>query len=76
MIEGAIFLGACIIAATQAIKYLVKDVNGVVTIAVAVLLGILIALIDKEIGVTDLTVAQGILLGLASVGVHSVAREI
>lgn len=77
MTEGAIFLGAVIIAVTQAVKLLVpKRVQGVVTIAVAALLGLVLALVDKEIGVVDITVAQGVLLGLAAAGVHTVAKTV
>lgn len=76
MIEGAIFLGAVIIAATQLVKYVFPQVHDAWTIVVAVALGILVALVDKEIGVVDLTVAQGIMLALAAVGVHSTARQV
>lgn len=76
MTEGAIFIGAVIIAITQAVKYLAPNVHAAVTIGVAVLVGVLVALLDTEMGVVDLTVAQGILIALAAVGVHSTAREI
>lgn len=76
MVEAAVFLGAVIIAATQFVKFLAPNVNGAWTVLVAAGLGLLLALVDKEIGVTDITVAQGILLGLAAVGVHSTARQI
>lgn len=76
MIEGVIFIGLAIIATTQFIKSLVPNVNGAVTILVAVAIGIIVALIDKEIGVVDLTVAQGIVAGLAAVGVHTTASQI
>lgn len=76
MIEGVVFLGAAIIAVTQAIKYVMPNINGAVTIAVAAALGVLVALLDVEIGVTDLTVAEGILTGLSAAGVHTVARQV
>lgn len=76
MTEGAIFIGAVIIAVTQAVKYVAPKVNEVITIAVAVLVGLLVAVLDKEIGVVDITIAQGILIALAAVGVHSTARQI
>lgn len=76
MVEGIIFIGAAIIAATQAIKYLLPQVNGAVTIAVSVALGILIAVIDTEIGVTDLSVAEGVMAGLAASGTHTIARQV
>lgn len=76
MVEGALFIGAAIIAVTQFVKFLAPNVNGAVTIAVAVVIGLLVALLDKEIGIADLTVAQGILTALAAVGVHTTARQI
>lgn len=76
MIEGTLFIGAVIIAVTQAIKYLVPKVNGAVTIGVAALVGILVAVLDTHIGVRDITVAQGIMTGLASAGVTTVASKV
>lgn len=76
MIEGTVFIGAVIIAATQFIKNIVPQVNGSVTIAVAVAVGILVALLDTHIGVVDITVAQGILIALGATGVHTTVRQI
>lgn len=76
MVEGAVFIGTVIIAITQAIKYASPKVNGAVTIGIAALVGLLVALVDKEIGVVDLTVAQGILVGLSSAGVVTVAQKV
>lgn len=70
-ISGAVFIGAVIIAITQAIKYVAPKVNGAVTIIVAVCVGIIIAAIDTSIGVQNLTIAQGVLTALAAVGVHT-----
>lgn len=75
--DSAVFLGAVIIAVTQAIKLVLPEkVHGVVTVAVAVLLGIVLALVDTEVGVADITIAQGIMLALAAVGVHQTARQV
>lgn len=76
MQDGAVFIGAIIIALTQAIKYVAPKVNGAVTILVAVLVGALVGVIDQEIGVTDVTVAQGVMVGLAAVGVVTTASRI
>lgn len=76
VVEAAVFIPLAIIAATQAIKYVLPHVNGAVTIAVAVLLGVVLALVDNEIGVTDVTVAQGVMRGLESVGIVTVATKI
>lgn len=76
MIEGVIFITTIIIAVTEAIRLLVPKVNGAVTIGVAALVGILVALVDTQIGVQDITVAEGILAGLSSAGVVTVAKRI
>lgn len=76
MIDSVVFIGAIIIAATQFVKFLVPNVNGAVTIAVAAILGAVVGGIDVHIGIADISVAQGIMTGLAAVGVHSVATRI
>lgn len=76
MIDSVVFIGAGIIAVTQAIKFVAPKVNGAVTILVAVLVGILVALLDTNIGIADITVAQGILTALAAVGVHTTVSKI
>ena len=76
MVDGGVFLGAVIIAVTQAIKELAPAVSGHITILVAALLGLVLAVVDTSIGVVDLTVAQGILLGLGAAGVTTVAKKI
>lgn len=76
MIDSALFIGAVIIAITQAVKFVVPKVSGAVTIGVAVLVGILVSLLDTNIGVVDISVAQGVMIALAAVGVHTTARQI
>lgn len=76
MVEGVIFIGAIIIAVTQFIKLLVPQVSGAWTIPAAVVVGVVVALVDKKIGVTDITVAQGVMVSLGAVGVHTTASRI
>lgn len=76
MTDAVVFIGAAIIAVTQVIKHLAPRVNGAVTVAVAAGLGLLVALIDTEIGVNDIAIAEGIMIGLAASGAHNVARQI
>lgn len=76
MIEGTIFVGAAIIAATEIIKQLVPKVAGWVVIIVAAVLGGIIGAVDIHIGVQDITIAQGVMLGLAAAGVHTTARQV
>lgn len=76
MVDSVVLIGAVIIAITQAVKFVAPKVSGAITIIVAVLVGILVALLDTHIGVADITVAQGIIIALASVGVHTTAKQI
>lgn len=76
LISGVVFIGAVIIAVTQFIKSIAPNVNGAVTIAVAVVVGIVVALLDTHIGVVDISVAQGILIALGAVGVHTTVSQI
>lgn len=76
MIEATLFIGLVIIAATQLCKYLVPRISGATTIAVACAVGVIVAVFDTSIGVQDISIAQGILIGLAAVGVHTTAKQI
>jgi hypothetical protein len=76
MIDSVLFIGAIIIAVTQAVKFVWPKVSGAVTIIIAILVGVVVALLDTHIGVADITVAQGIMIALAAVGVHTTARQI
>lgn len=76
MVEGTVFIGAVIIAVTQFIKFLAPNVNAAWTILVAVGVGVLVALLDKQIGVVDITVAQGVMIALGSSGVVTVADRL
>lgn len=77
MVDSVVFIGAIIIAITEAIKFIwPKVVGGAITIIVAVAVGIIVALLDTHIGVQDITVAQGVLIALAAVGVHTTASKI
>lgn len=77
MIESTVFIGAVIVGITQFIK-LARDKNyaGALVIVFAVLVGFVVSLVDTEIGIANISVAQGILLGLAAPGVVTVAEKI
>lgn len=77
MVEGTVFVGAAIVALTELYKHLrdkAYDQAFVVLIAAAV--GLVVALVDTSIGVADITVAQGILLGLSASGVVAIAKKV
>lgn len=75
MIEAAIFIPLVILAVTQIIKMAVPAVQGWVTIVVAILLGIIVSFIDKDIGVTDISVGTGIMLSLSAIGISVAANK-
>lgn len=77
MIEGAVFIGLVVVALVQLVKCVrVKDWDSVVTILSGAILGALVGIFDTRIGVVDISVAQGIMVGLGAVGGHTVARQI
>ncbi len=76
MVEATIFIPLAIIATVQFIKYLAPNVNGAWTILVAVALGALVGVFDTPLGVSDVSVATGIVLGLGAVGITTVANKL
>ena len=76
MVEASLFIGAAIIGITEFIKTISPKVSGALTIVVAVVVGLVVALIDTQIGVQDISIAQGIMTALGSVGVVTVANKI
>lgn len=76
MVEGALFIGAVIAGVTQFLKLLVPQINGAWVIATAVVVGILVAVLDSEIGIVDITIAQGVLVALGAAGVVGTAEKI
>lgn len=72
--DSVLFIGTIIAAVTQFLKLTVPSVGGAVTIPVAALVGLVIALVDTSVGIADISVAQGILTGLAAAGVVAVRK--
>ena len=76
MVDSVLFIGTVIVAITEIVKYIFPRINGAFSIGVAMLVGIAVALVDTHIGVTDITIAQGILIGLSASGVVAVAGKV
>lgn len=75
--ESAVLLGTVIAGIVSAIKSVAPErVHGIVTVAVALITGVVLALIDTAIGVADITVAEGIITALGTVGVVTVADRV
>jgi len=75
MVEATIFIPLLIIAATQMVKMAFPQITGFLTIAVAFVVGVTVALVDKEIGVVDVTIAQGLVYALGAIGITAVAAK-
>jgi hypothetical protein len=75
MVEATIFIPLLIIAVTQMVKMALPQVTGFLTILVAFVVGVVVALVDKEIGVVDVTIAQGLVLALGAVGITAIAAK-
>lgn len=73
--DTTVFIGLVIAGVTEAIRLSVPKVNGSVTIVVAALVGFLIALVDKPIGLPNITIVAGITAGLATAGVVGIAKR-
>lgn len=73
--DAIFFIGLVIIAITQFLKLLIPKMNGAVTIVVAIVVGVVVALVDGFIGVTDISIAQGVVAGLTAVGISTVANK-
>jgi uncharacterized membrane protein len=75
MVEATIFIPLLIIAVPQIIKMGFPQITGFLTILVAFVVGVVVALVDVEIGVTDVTIAQGLVYALGAVGITAVAAK-
>lgn len=76
MIDTAFFVGAVVAGVTEFIRLLSPKVQGPVTVAVAALVGVLVALVDTQVGVADVTIAQGLVIGLATAGVVGTVKKV
>lgn len=72
----AAFIGLIVIAITQQIKFLSEKVTGVVTVVVAIIIGALIGLLDKSIGLPDVSVGFAIWTAVGAVGAHTLASTV
>lgn len=76
MVESTIFIGTIVIAITKLIKYYAPKIQGPYSIVVAAVVGGLVGLVDQFIGVTDITIAAGLMTGLGAAGVVYTASKV
>lgn len=75
MVEAIVFIPLIIIAVTQMVKMAFPQVTGFLTILIAFVVGVVVALVDTHIGVADVTIAQGLVLALGAVGITTIAAK-
>ena len=75
MVEATLFIPLVIIAITQMVKMAFPRITGFLTIVIAFVVGIVVALVDRSIGVVDITVAQGLVYALGAIGVTVIAAK-
>lgn len=74
--DAVFFLSVVILAITQLIKMaLPEQVHGWITIIIALVVGVLVALFAPWLGVADTTVAEGIVGALGAIGIASTADK-
>lgn len=75
LLSASLFISLMIVAVVQIIKMFVPAVSGAVTVIVALVVGAVVGLVDQHIGVTDVSVAQGIVDGLGAIGLATLAGK-
>lgn len=77
LVPAILFIGTVIVGVTQLAKLLRdKDYDGAVVILIAVVVGALVGVFDTQLGLTNVTVAQGIMAGFGAVGVVTTAQKV
>lgn len=75
MVDAALLIPLVILAITQILKQAVPTIQDWLTIIVALLVGVVIALFDGPLGVADINIAQGIVFALGAIGISVAANK-
>jgi hypothetical protein len=71
LVQASLFIPLLIVAIVQLVKMALPTVTGWLTVVVALVVGVVVALIDTNIGVQNITVAQGIVYALGAIGIST-----
>lgn len=70
--EAMLFLSVVIIALTQIVKMLLPEqIKGVITILVALVMGVVVSVFADGLGILPTTIAEGIVAALGAIGITS-----
>lgn len=75
MVDPVLFISLMIVAATELIKKAAPSVQDWLTIIVAFIIGVVVALVDTHIGLPDISIAQGIQASLGAIGLSVLAKK-
>lgn len=74
--EALMFISVVIIALTQMVKMALPErVYGFITILIAFVIGVLVALFDTYIGIADISIAMGVVAALGAIGITTAASK-
>lgn len=70
--EAVLFLSVVVVALTQLVKMALPEaVHGWITVIIAFVVGIVVALVDTLIGVADISIAEGLVASLGAIGIST-----
>lgn len=70
--EATLFLSVVIIALTQMVKMaLPEQVHGWITILIALVMGVLVAIFAEPIGIMETSIAEGVVAALGAIGIST-----
>lgn len=75
LVDAAVFLPVVILAVTQLLKMAVPAISGWLTVVVVLVLGVTLAYFDVFIGVSDISIAQGVMSALGAIGINVLADK-
>lgn len=74
--EVSVSFGLIVVALVQLLKFLVPKVSRELTVVAAGLVGLGLAAVDAELGLGNLSLAEGIAHGFAAVGGVTLAQKV
>lgn len=77
LLSATLFIITVIVGITECAKRAVaRDFKGALTIIAAAVVGGVVGAVDIHIGLTNISVAQGIVTGFGAAGVHTIAKQV
>lgn len=75
MVDANIFIALIIVALVEMVKMALPRVTGWITILIALVVGILVAVFSVPLGVVHITIAQGVVDALSAIGISALSLK-